>query len=99
MNKKERSILLEAARRQELQKDPSARRVVLILPTEAKSMKSKGLIASTSSELPRVLNWYSLTDAGLAKVNTIRDEIGLVFGEKGNTEKLWMDPSHFQFPI
>ena len=36
----------------------------LALPSEAKKIKKHNLITPISSELPRVYNWYKLTDAG-----------------------------------
>ena len=39
--------------------------VLLCFPAEAKKSIEKGIIEPYNKEIPRVLNWYNLTDKGV----------------------------------
>ena len=44
--------------------DLNTRLLLLALPSEAKKIEPLGIIECTGKEIPRVLNWYKLTDKG-----------------------------------
>lgn len=38
--------------------------LLLAMPSEVKTLKEKGILKCSSNEIPKVLNWYNLTEAG-----------------------------------
>jgi len=65
-NSKEKEVLKEIDRRLNIfhDGDLDTRLLLLALPYEVKSLINKKILTCSTSETPRVFNWYRLTEAG-----------------------------------
>lgn len=66
LNQKEKDVITEVKRRIKEFKNGNKNAPMIFLgyPSEVKTLVKKGLLTPYSNELPRVLNWYNLTEEG-----------------------------------
>lgn len=76
--------LLDAYRRAHQFHDGNYRyeHLILALPSEARQAIKEGYLMPYDKEIPRVSNWYSLTDKGVLLVETLEPVIGEWNGDK-----------------
>jgi hypothetical protein len=65
-NKRENIVLTEIERRlRYFENDLNTNLLVLLLPSEAKKLKTLGYIMPSNTETPRSMNWYRLDKKGV----------------------------------